>query len=238
VTRARIWLRVSTDEQEADNQLDGCRRRAAYGDAGAPWVCAEADVYRTTVSASGPEFDRDPERARVFADARAGRLDVVVVWALDRWTRGGILALLSDVESLRRSGVRLISVQEPWAENDLLLAIAAWQAQQEKIRRRERTRAAHARQREAIATAGGFYARPKVAGQAPRWVTRFGRPGHEIAPHVVVRALALRVAGFSWRAVAGQLAAEGLGAHDGRTLQRRCDEARKKVAGNGGGKAA
>jgi DNA invertase Pin-like site-specific DNA recombinase len=228
--RARIWLRVSTDKQDEENQLAACQRRVAYGDAAVPWAMGE--VYRTRVSGSGPEFERDPERARVFADARAGRMDVVVVWALDRWTRAGILGLFSDVETLRKAGVRLVSVQEPWADNDLLLAIAAWQAQQEKLRRRERTRAAHDRQRAEIASRGGFYARPKRPGEAPRWVSRFGRPPRDIGGPAIVRALALRVAGFSWNSVAEQLEREGMGRHPARTIQRRCQAAGEKVEEN------
>lgn len=247
--RAAVFLRVSTDRQDEENQLAACARRAAYGDAAVPWVTGAGLIFRTKVSGSGPDFDVDPVRAKILADARAGMFEIIIVWALDRWTRAGILGLFSDVAALKRCGVRLVSVQEPWAENELLLAIAAWNAEQEKLRRRERTTAALDHRRGLIKTAGGYWRPGKSPAEKPRWVSGFGRPQRDIPGKAVVRANALRATGLSWREVAKAVAREGLGGYPSRTLQRRCssnpalelDAARavgENVGENGGGKAA
>jgi hypothetical protein len=36
---------------------------------------------------------------------RRGEVIVIVVWAVDRWTRGGIADLITDVDLLKRRGV-------------------------------------------------------------------------------------------------------------------------------------
>jgi len=61
---------------------------------------------------------------------------VVLIWALDRLSREGALAILSLVHTLQTCGVRIISYQEPWTEapgeiGDLLYSLVAWVAQME-----------------------------------------------------------------------------------------------------------
>ena len=79
-------------------------------------------------------------------DGRKSKVDVVLVWALDRLSREGPLAILSLVDRLKRYGVRVISYQEPWTEApgdlaDILYAITGWVAREESKRRSERTKA-------------------------------------------------------------------------------------------------
>ena len=83
---------------------------------------------------------------QVYRDARAGKFQVLLVWALDRLSREGQLATLEIVHRLGQSGVQVWSYQEPWTEAggellDLLLAIAGWVARMESTRRSERTKA-------------------------------------------------------------------------------------------------
>lgn len=54
--------------------------------------------------------------AQLKADAARHRFDVVLIWALDRLSRGGALAILSLVNILKAYGVRIISHQEAWTE--------------------------------------------------------------------------------------------------------------------------
>ena len=87
---------------------------------------------------------------QVYRDARAGKFQVLLVWALDRLSREGPLATLEIVHRLGQSGVQVWSYQEPWTEAggellDLLLAIAGWVARMESNRRSERTKAGLAR---------------------------------------------------------------------------------------------
>ncbi len=70
----------------------------------------------------------------------------MVVWALDRLSREGSLAILSLVHKLRGYGVQVISYQESWTEapgelGELLFALTGWVARMESQRRSERTKA-------------------------------------------------------------------------------------------------
>ncbi len=73
-----------------------------------------------------------------------------MVWALDRLSREGALAILSLVNKLSSYGVKVLSYQESWTEApgelaELLYAITGWVARMESQRRSERTRAGLAR---------------------------------------------------------------------------------------------
>ena len=86
----------------------------------------------------------------LVADARKRRFQAVLVWALDRLSREGALAILSLVQKLSTCGVKVLSYQESWTEApgelaELLYAIAGWVAKMESQRRSERTKAGPAR---------------------------------------------------------------------------------------------
>ena len=80
----------------------------------------------------------------VYRDARAGRFQILLVWALDSGpfeSRGSISCV---VHRLVQFGVQVWSYQEPWTEagGELLhplLTIAGWIAMMESNRRSERT---------------------------------------------------------------------------------------------------
>ena len=72
------------------------------------------------------------------------------MWALDRLSREGPLAILSLVNKLKVCGVKVLSYQESWTEapgelGELLFAIAGWVARMESQHRSERTKAGLAR---------------------------------------------------------------------------------------------
>jgi putative DNA-invertase from lambdoid prophage Rac len=88
--------------------------------------------------------------AQLKADASRRRFDAVLVWALDRLSREGALAILTLVNTLKAYGVKVISYQEAWTEApgelaEVLYAIAGWVARMESQRRSERTKAGMAR---------------------------------------------------------------------------------------------
>jgi putative DNA-invertase from lambdoid prophage Rac len=81
----------------------------------------------------------------MMAAARAGAIDVVVVWSLDRLGRS-MVGNIETVLELDRLGVEVVSVEEPWLDTaspvrDLLIAIFSWIAEQERRRISERTKA-------------------------------------------------------------------------------------------------
>jgi DNA invertase Pin-like site-specific DNA recombinase len=100
--RAAIYVRVSTVEQETDLQehelKEYCERR------GWSWV-----VYRDK-GQSGAKNDR-PALTAMMSDLRRRKIDVVVVWALDRLARS-LKQLLSIAEECRAVGVDLVSLKQ------------------------------------------------------------------------------------------------------------------------------
>jgi len=88
--------------------------------------------------------------AGLIDDARKRRFEAVLVWALDRLSREGALAILSLVHRLSTCGVKVLSYQESWTEApgeiaELLYALTGWVARMESQRRSERTRVGLAR---------------------------------------------------------------------------------------------
>lgn len=136
MTKVAIYSRVSTTEQEIENQL--MTLKALARSRGFEVV----KVYQEEESAW--RAGRQRELARLVKDARAGRFKVVLVWALDRLSREGSLAILTLIDRLGKYGVKVISYQEPWTEapgelQEILLALAGWVAKMESQRISERT---------------------------------------------------------------------------------------------------
>jgi DNA invertase Pin-like site-specific DNA recombinase len=105
-------------------------------------------VYQEAESAWRNGHQR--ELANLIADARRRRFQCVLVWALDRVSREGALAILSLVQKLSACGVRVLSYQESWTEApgelaELLYALTGWVARMESQRRSERTKVGLAR---------------------------------------------------------------------------------------------
>ena len=131
-----LYLRVSTSDQNTDNQLPALQTMAlARG-------CVIVDVIREQLS--GAKRQR-PGLAQVLAGAHEGRYRFVFVWALDRLGRS-MAGVLETVQELDRCGCRVVSHQESWLSLDgpvrpLLIAVFAWVAEQERQRMIERTRA-------------------------------------------------------------------------------------------------
>jgi DNA invertase Pin-like site-specific DNA recombinase len=158
---AAIYARVSTPEpekektperkqeaekrrQEVENQLlqlrEYCQRQG--------WNIVEEYIDRQ----SGKGSDNRKDFQRMFADASQRRFDVVVVWALDRFTREGVPQTFDHIKTLKSHGVEFESFQEQHFRTtgpagNLMIAIAAWIAEQERIRISERTKAGLARAR-------------------------------------------------------------------------------------------
>jgi putative DNA-invertase from lambdoid prophage Rac len=100
--------------------------------------------------------------ASLLEDARKQKFDTLLVWALDRLSREGSLAILSLIHRLKTFGVKVISFQESWTEvpgelAEVLYAIAGWVARMESQRRSERTKAGLAR----LVAQGKRLGRPK-----------------------------------------------------------------------------
>ncbi len=189
-----LYLRVSTREQTTENQE---RELRAWADRlGLKIVRVYADT------ASGARGDR-AALAAVLAGAHRRDFDVLLIWSLDRLSREGIGSMTRYMDQLRAAGIQVMSHQETWVDTaspvwDLLVAVFAWVAQQERQRIGERVRAGQARAR-----AQGIH-----LGRRPRVVDL-----EELRQR--------RVAGQGWRRIARAMKAPTS------TLRRKWEECQK-----------
>src|SRR6201987_1003782 len=137
VVRAAYYLRISTEEQELDNQ------RAEI----APFIDRRGwkleYSFEDVVSGGKPEKDR-PGFAAMLKAAHQRKFDILVFWALDRLTREGTRATLNYLQRLESKGVGYVSYQEQWLDptgpfKDVMISMFATLAKQERARISERT---------------------------------------------------------------------------------------------------
>jgi DNA invertase Pin-like site-specific DNA recombinase len=137
--RCAIYARVSSKDkgQDVENQLAQQRRYAtAQG-----WEITEFIDHE---SAKG-SLNRAQFQA-LFAAASRREIDIVLVWALDRFTREGVAETFIHIKKLLDYGVQFESLTEAHFRTtgpagELMIAIAAWIAKQERVRISERTKA-------------------------------------------------------------------------------------------------
>jgi DNA invertase Pin-like site-specific DNA recombinase len=177
---ARIYLRVSTEEQELTRQADieHSARTAGYYIAG---------VYRE--KASGARADR-PELLRMISDLQPG--EVVVAEKIDRISRLPLVEAEQLVGSIRAKGAKLVvpglvDLSDFATESDgvakivlesvqeLLLKLALQMARDDYETRRERQR-----QGVQIAKASGKYTGRKPDSTTHQRIIALRRAGHTI----------------------------------------------------------
>ena len=151
--RGALYLRVSTGEQHAENQRPEVEQIAA---------ARGLDVVMQEEEAASTRYKR-PAFDRIMTAARGRKVDVVVIWALDRLGRS-MVGNLEAVLELDRLGVEVVSVREPWLDTQgptrsLLVAIFSWVAEQERDQRSARTKAGLAR----VVKSGRTLGRPAVS---------------------------------------------------------------------------
>jgi len=150
--KAAIYARVSTLDQEPENQLAELRR---YVEARG-WTLTEY-VDRGVSGAK----DRRPALDRLVVDARRRKFDVVVCWRLDRLGRN-LKHLVTLLEELQAMGVAFVSLGEgidcTTPAGKLQLHILAALAEFERSRIAERVRAGLVR----VRAAGGRLGRPRA----------------------------------------------------------------------------
>jgi DNA invertase Pin-like site-specific DNA recombinase len=158
--RAALYTRVSTRDkgQETDNQLHELRKLCiAQG-----WtIVREYEDHE-----SGGKADRSQFKA-MMTDAAQRKFDVVLFWALDRFSREGVYETHVHLKRLDDAGVRFRSFTEPYLDScgmfrDAVISILAVIAKQERIRISERVRAGLSRARAKGTRSGNPVGRPRV----------------------------------------------------------------------------
>src|SRR6476660_3804330 len=137
MVRAAYYLRISTEEQELDNQrgeiIPFIERRG--------WKLIHP--FEDVMSGRKREKDR-AGFAAMFKSAHQRKFDILVFWALDRLTREGTRATLNYLQRLESKGVGYVSYQEQWLDStgpfkDVMVSMFATLAKQETLRISERT---------------------------------------------------------------------------------------------------
>lgn len=136
--RVVLYARVSTkDKQEVENQLlqlhQYCQKNA--------YTIVREYIDRD----SGSNPDRK-EFKQLFKDAYQKKFDIVLFWALDRFSREGARETINYLSQLESYQVNFISYSEPYLNSlgvfkEAIISILATLAKQEKIRIQERVRA-------------------------------------------------------------------------------------------------
>jgi DNA invertase Pin-like site-specific DNA recombinase len=144
--RVAIYARVSTDDkgQDPENQLRQLREWCE--------TCGHAIVNEYVDYESG-RTDKRQQFNLMFQDAHKRQFNLVLFWALDRFSREGMVPCINHLQRLAGYGVSFHSFTEPHlvTDNELvrntLLAILASLAKVEAQKISERTKAGMARAR-------------------------------------------------------------------------------------------
>ena len=156
--KAALYLRISTDKQELENQLEPLKKFAKGRG------LKVVQVYRDM--ATGKNSNR-PALNKMLKDAHRHAFDVIIVWALDRLSREGMSRTVQLIEMLERMGIGVISYSEPYLDTtnelarNILLAVVSTLAKAERERISERTKAGLAR----VKRFGKKLGRPPVASK-------------------------------------------------------------------------
>ena len=179
MTRVALYTRVSTDRQEAENQR---RQLRAFVKGHEGWKLVEE--YRD--EESGATGSRARFQA-LFEDAHQRKFEVLVFWALDRFSRQGTRATINYLHELESYGVGFVSYTERYLDStgifrDALIGLLAALANQERIRLSDRVKAGMARAR----IEGKHVGRPRLDDRTRRQV----RELRQQKPDLSIRAIA------------------------------------------------
>jgi DNA invertase Pin-like site-specific DNA recombinase len=165
------YARVSTPEQGIELQRASVERRASND--------GVSEIAWYSEQRSGRSWVR-PELERLLDAARRGLHTRVYVWRLDRFTRRGPHDTLNVVQTLRSSGVELVSVTEGFdfsgAIGELLVSMLGFAARLEMEAQMERHQAA----RQRFEAEGRVWGRPKMPAEVVEKIRALRAEGRSI----------------------------------------------------------
>lgn len=132
-----IYVRVSTDKQDALNQLVDLKKYADKED----WA-----IFNEYVDIISGARDIRPGFDLMFLHAHQHKFDIVLFWALDRFSRAGALYTLQKLNELENCGVNWVSYTEQYFNSagqfkDVVISIMGTLAKIERQKISERTKA-------------------------------------------------------------------------------------------------
>jgi DNA invertase Pin-like site-specific DNA recombinase len=155
----RVYLRCSTEDQTVASQRHALKNWIALQAPESPTKWYEDEGF------TGSNGDR-PAYQRLMKEVKAS--DTVLCFAVDRMSREGIVATLQLRQTLNAKGAKLVSVSEPWLSDDnpaseIVTAVLAWAAEQERKRILARQRAGIQAAKAAGKTWGGRKAGTRIS---------------------------------------------------------------------------
>lgn len=142
-SRCVIYARVSTVDQDAENQMAQLRKFAAERG----WTVLHEIV---DVCSGGKDVRDGMDRVNEMAEKK--EFDIILFWALDRLSREGSRKTIARLQAFDDAGVKWHSFTEQYLSSmgpfaDAIISLLAVLANQEKLRISERTKAGLARVR-------------------------------------------------------------------------------------------
>lgn len=180
-----IYLRVSTEEQTAENQLDDC---LSLLDPGEDYV-----VYKENASAWKKEINR-PEFKKVIKKLMLPSCNKLIVWDLDRIYRNRV-SLVEFFKFCTGYGVMIKSFNQKWLSDiakykppwneiiyELMIQIMGWIAEEESNKKSKRVRAAITKNKEGrtVSKYGNHWGRKPVSGFKRNRVFKLRSEGYSI----------------------------------------------------------
>ena len=176
--RVAVYARVSTEDrgQDPENQLRELRDWCANS---GHTITGEYVEHRSGRKGA----DKRKQLAALFEDAAKRKFDLVLFWALDRFSREGMTQTIAHLQRLNSYGVSFHSYTEPHLATDnelvrnILLALLSSLAKVEAQKISERTKAGMARARAKGVKVGrprlGIELRQKIAKRAAKGETPY-----------------------------------------------------------------
>ncbi|MBI5066473.1 recombinase family protein [Candidatus Woesearchaeota archaeon] len=157
---AALYVRVSTTKQEAENQLLELHEFCSKSN----WV-----VFKEYVDIISGSEDSRPAFDEMFREAHQKKFNIVLFWALDRFSRSGTRFTINKLSELESLDVAWKSYSELYFDSvgqfkDVVLSIMATLAKLEREKISERTKLGLKRARKE----GKKLGRPKISNYHKR----------------------------------------------------------------------
>jgi DNA invertase Pin-like site-specific DNA recombinase len=183
--RIAIYARVSTKKQKDQNQGQNQGKKDQDPENQLRELRAWCDQAGHTIvqeyidRESGRKDAKDRKQfAALFEDAHKRKFDCVLVWALDRLTREGMVKTVMYLQRLASCGVSFHSYTEPHLSTDnemlrdILLAVMSSLAKVESQKISERTRAGMERAKVKGTESGKPIGRPRISLALQQKITK------------------------------------------------------------------
>jgi len=141
VKQVGVYVRVSTDKQEAENQLLQLRE-----------YCKKKNytIFREYIDVVSGASSNRPAFNEAFKDAHAMAYEVLVFWDISRFSRAGTLYTMQKLQELNNLGIEWDSMRDQYFQSvgqfkDVIISIMSTLAKIERESISERTKAGLAR---------------------------------------------------------------------------------------------